>query len=189
MGNSSSDGPSPVVALLLFAGIAVVVLAAVYSLSAINFGSQSDGTTPVISASNGSLQIDAEGSGNTVVRLTHQEGDTLSVENLTVAVSAQAACGKSGRLVNLPAPGGDPAPESEYVRGDDIFDNSENAVTGPIGEDNVTVNGTWSAGETVTFRIDSEACSIRSNNGIIVRVLHTPTDAVLFQHRLDATTA
>lgn len=189
MKNGSSRGASTAVSVLLLVAVAVVVMVALYSVSAIDFGAGSDGSAPVVSEANGTLSIDDDGTENPVVELTHVEGDTLRVENLTLVVTAQAACGKSGRLVNLPAADGDPSPPSEYVRGDDIFDNSDDSLTGPIGEDNVTVDGTWSAGQTATFRLDGEACPLSTSNEVIVRIQHSPTTTVLAQLRLTPSAA
>ncbi len=185
MGDDSSQGPSPVVGAVLLLAVTVVVLGGLYSITAIDFGPGGDESTPTVSAADGRLLLGGDGSYGTV-ELTHQEGDNLAVADLELAVSAQAACGKSGRLVNLPAPGGDPSPASEYVRGNDIFDTGDDSLTGPIGENNVT---TWAPGGTATFRIDTEACSLAPGNEILVRLRHAPTDAVLTQQRLTAETA
>ena len=185
MGNGSSRDGSPVVAVVLLVAVAVLVLGGLYSLTALDFGPGGGESAPTVSESDGRLRLAADGSYSTV-ELTHVAGDTLDVSELELVVSAQSACGKSGRLVDLPAPGGDPRPASEYVRGDDIFDTSDDSLTGPIGEDNVTVDGTWPAGETAMFRIDGETCSLDPGNEIIVRISHTPTGAVLTQQRLTA---
>ena len=186
MGDDSSQGPSPVVGAVLLVAVAVVVIGGLYSITAIDFGPGGDGSTPVVSEADGRLLLDGNGSTHSTVELTHRAGDNLTVTELELTVSAEGACGKSGRLVNLPAPGGDPSPASEYVRGDDIFETSDDSVTGPIGEDNVSVDGTWSPGETATFRLDGEACPLDTTNEIIVRIRHTPTNAVLTQLRLTA---
>ncbi|WP_324662348.1 type IV pilin [Haloarcula sediminis] len=188
MGNDSSRDTSPVVAVVLLVAVAVLVLGGLYSLTALDFGPAGDGSAPSVSESDGRLWLAGDGSYSTV-ELTHEAGDTLNVSELELVVSAQSACGKSGRLFDLPAPDGDLTPASAYVRGDDIFDTSDDAVTGPIGEDNVTVDGTWSAGETATFRIDSGACSLSPGNEILVRISHAPTGAVLTQQRLTAESA
>ena len=184
MSNGSPRAASTAVSVLLLVAGAVVVLVALYSVSAIDFGPGADASAPTVSDASGNLTIDDTGSANPVVELTHVEGDTLEVEDVELVVTAQAACGKSGRLVNLPAPDGDPSPPADYVRGDDIFDNSDDAVTGPIGEDNVTVDGTWSTGETATFRLDGEACPLDTSKEIVVRIQHSPTTTVLAQLRL-----
>lgn len=185
MGQRSSRAVSSVLSTVLLVAV-VVVLAATVSVFVLDIGDGVESEAPVVSQSSGELRADAAGSDDQTVRLTHQVGDTLRVRNLEIAVDAERACGKSGRLVNLPAPGGDPQPTSTYVRGDDLFDNSANSVTGPIGEDGVTVDGTWSAGETATFRIANGACSLSPGERITVRVVHTPSGAVLIEQVLTA---
>jgi flagellin-like protein len=185
MGQHSPRAVASVLSTVLLVAV-VVVLAATVSVFAFDIGAGVDGEAPVVSQSSGTLSADVAGSNDQIVRLTHQAGDTLDVSNLEIAVDASTACGMSGRLVNLPAPGGDPQPTTEYVRGDDLFDNSANSVSGPIGEDGVTVDGRWSAGETATFRIANGACSLSPGDAITVRVVHTPSGAVLIEKTLTA---
>ncbi|QGN07661.1 type IV pilin [Halorhabdus sp. CBA1104] len=181
MFSESSRAATPVVGNILLVAI-VVVLAATAATFAL--GVAEDGTQPgpIVGQSSGELLIQ-DGYDGGKVNITHVAGDTLSASDLEIAVDAQAACGKSGRLVNLPADGGDPQPESEYVRGEDIFDNSANAVGGPIGE----AGGQWTAGETATFRIAGTPCQLNSGETITVRVVHTPTNAVVIEQTLSAT--
>jgi len=169
---------TPVVAVALLAGI-TLLLAATVSATALGFTDQLTGAAPIVSQSSGTYDRYAAGGGRydeQVVRITHEGGDTLTVSNLEIAVDASGACGKSGRLVNLPAEGDDPRPASRYVRGDDIFDNSANAVEGPIGTDD---DGEWTAGETAQFRLATSECRLDRGDSITVRVVHTPTNAVV----------
>jgi len=186
MGQNVSRGVSSVISVLLLVAV-VVVVAATVAVFALDFGSDVEDTAPVVSQSSGELRSDVSGSNDQTVRLTHQAGDTFRVRNIHIVVDAQSACGKTGRLVNLPAPDGDLRPTEDYVRGDDIFDNSYNSVTGPIGEDDRVVDGKWSAGETATFRIASSACGLSTGSEITVRLVHTPTNAVMVKKRLTAT--
>jgi FlaG/FlaF family flagellin (archaellin) len=160
----------------------VVVLAAVVGTVALDLQSEMDETAPAVAQSSGELVADVDGSDDQTVRLTHLGGDELVASELEIVVDARAACGKSGRLVNLPAGGGDPQPTEEYVRGDDLFDNSANSVGGPIGR----AGGTWMAGETTSFRIANSECSLSAGDAITVSVVHTPSDSVVIEQRLTA---
>ncbi|WP_257627701.1 type IV pilin [Haloplanus salinarum] len=183
-GRSRSRASSAVIGNVLLIAI-VVVLAA--TASAYLFGA-TDGSpdpAPTVAQSTGEF-VPQDGNDGGVVRITHRGGDTLRVADLEIVVDAQAVCGKVGRLVNLPASGGDPQPTSEFVRGDDVFDNSFNSVTGPIGEDGRTVDGRWSSGETATFRLAGTECRLTSGESITVRVVHTPTNAVVIKQTLTA---
>ncbi|WP_246308338.1 type IV pilin [Halosimplex rubrum] len=179
--NLSSRAVSPVIANILMVAT-VVILAATVSVFALGFVDEANQPGPVVGQSSGEL-LTQDGFDGGIVNITHVAGDTLSASALEIAVDAQGACGKSGRLVNLPASGGDPVPTSEYVRGDDIFDNSYNSVGGPIGE----AGGQWQAGETATFRIAGTPCQLDSGDTITVRVVHTPTNSVVIKETLTVT--
>ncbi|SEN47660.1 flagellin (archaellin), FlaG/FlaF family [Halorientalis persicus] len=177
----SSRAVTPVVSNVLLVAT-VVVLAATISVLALGFTEETTETGPVVGESSGNL-VTQEGYDGGIVRLNHIAGDTLTVSNLEIVVDAQDACDKTGRLVNLPASGGDPVPTSKFVRGDDVFDNSYNSVGGPIGE----ARGEWEAGETATFRLAKSECQLDNGDEIIVRVVHTPTNSVVIKETLTAT--
>ena len=163
----------------------VVVLAATASVYVFGVTDGAPDPAPTVAQSTGQL-VPQDGNDGGIVRITHRGGDTLRVADLEIVVDARTACGKVGRLVNLPASDGDPNPESEFVRGDDVFDNSANSVSGPIGEDGRTVDGEWSSGETATFRLAKSECTLAAGQTITVRVVHTPTNAVVIKQRLAA---
>ena len=188
MGDAVSRGVTSVVSTVLLVAVTVVV-AATLSVFVLDVGDSVEQSAPVVSQSSGELRADVPGSDDQTVALTHVAGDSLRVANLELAVDARTACGKAGRLVNLPAPDGDPQPTSQYVRGDDVFDNSANSVGGPIGQDGVTVDGRWSAGQTATFRIANGECSLSPGDRITVRVVHTPSNAILIEQELTAAPA
>lgn len=172
---------TPVVGVVLLVGLVLVLATAV---SAATVAAAGDLTDPAPTVAQASGEYDRYGAGGgryteQVIRVTHVAGDTLSVANLELAVDASDACGKTGRLVNLPVAGDDPRPTSEYVRGEDIFDNAANAVEGPIGTGDVDDDGEWSAGETAQFRLSTSECPLEPGEHITVRVVHTPTNAVV----------
>jgi FlaG/FlaF family flagellin (archaellin) len=157
----------------------VVILAATISVFVFGFADSIDKPAPVVGESSGEI-VTQDGNDGGIIRITHIAGDTLTVSNLEIVVDAQDACEKTGRLVNLPAGGGDPTPESQYVRGEDVFDNSYNSVGGPIGE----AGGTWEPGETSTFRLASSECDLTTGDRITVRIVHTPTSSVIIEETL-----
>lgn len=179
-----SRASSSVIGNVLLIAI-VVVLAATVSVYALGVTDGFPDPAPTVAQSSGEFVPQDSGQGG-VVRITHRGGETLRVADVEIVVDAQAACGKVGRLVNLPASDGDPQPESEFVRGDDVFDNYYNSVSGPIGEDGRTVDGAWSSGETATFRLASSECQLASGEAITVRIVHTPTNTVVIKQTLTA---
>ena len=179
---------TPVIGVVLLVAVTLLLAATV---SATVFGATADLTEPAPTVAQASGEFDryAAGGGRyteQVVRITHVAGETLRVSNLELVVDAMDACGQSGRLVNLPVPGDDPRPTERYVRGDDIFDNSANSVEGPIGTGDVDDDGEWSAGETAQFRLATSDCRLESGETVTVRVVHTPTNAVLVKQSVGA---
>ncbi|MFB6250934.1 MAG: type IV pilin [Halobellus sp.] len=178
MTSPSSRAVSSTIATVLLVAI-VVTLAA--TISVFGFGNVEDlrSPAPVVGESSGEL-VPQDGNSGGIVRITHLGGDTLQASNLEIVVDAEEACGKTGRLVNLPASGGDPRPEDEYEGGDYVFDNSYNSVSGPIGE----TGGRWDAGETSSFRIAVSECGLDQGETIVVRVVHTPSNSVVIDETL-----
>ena len=179
---------TPVIGVVLLVAVTLVLAATV---SATVFGAAANLTEPAPIVAQASGEFDRYGAGGgryteQVIRITHVAGDTLGVSNLEIAVDATDACGQSGRLVNLPVPGDDPRPTDRYVRGDDIFDNSANSVEGPIGTGDTDDDGEWSAGETTQFRLATGDCRLAAGDAVTVRVVHTPTGAVLVEQPITA---
>jgi len=176
------------VGTVLLVGLALLLAAAV-SATALGFADELTGVAPTVAQSSGTYERYASGGGRydeQVVRVTHEAGDTLTVRDIEIAVDASDACGKTGRLVNLPASGDDPRPTGEYVRGDDVFDNAANSVEGPIGTGDVDDDGEWSAGETVQFRLSTRECPLDTGDRFTVRVVHIPTDSVVIDQPVRA---
>ena len=179
---------SPVVGVVLLVGL-TLLLAASVSATALGFTDELTGTAPVVSQSSGTYEHYASGGGRytgQVVRITHEGGDTLTVADLELVVDASDACGKTGRLVNLPVDGDDPRPTSRYVRGDDVFDNAANSVEGPIGTGDVDDDGEWSAGETAQFRLATGACRLDPGETVVVRIVHGPTGTTVVDQPIRA---
>jgi len=177
---------TPVVGVVAVLGL-TMLLAATASVAALGYADKLTGVAPTVSQSSGTYERYAAGGGRydeQVVRITHEGGDTLTVADVELVVDASGACGKTGRLVNLPVEGDDPRPTSRYVRGEDVFDNAANSVEGPIGTGDVDDDGEWSAGETAQFRLSTSECPVGSGETITVRLVHTPTDAVVVSESL-----
>lgn len=171
---------SPVVGVVLMIAV-VVVLVAVVGGAVLSIGIPTP--APFVASSTGEF-LPQDGSDGGIVKISHENGDSFRVSTVSIVVDATDACGKVGRLVTLPATGGDPRPTDEFVRGDDVFDNSFNSVSGPIGEDERTVDGSWDPGDVASFRIASGACPVTDGDGIVVRIVHEPSNSVIIQHRL-----
>ncbi|WP_309484930.1 type IV pilin [Halorhabdus salina] len=176
----SSRAATPVIGNILLVAI-VVILAATVSVFALGFADDSTQPGPIVGQSSGELISDQPTGKRTdqIVRLTHIAGDDLDVSKLEIAVDATDACGKQSRIVNLPTN----TLGSANYDGDNIFD----YYSPDGGELDTSADGIWSAGETATFRIKSGGCKLNSGDTITVRVVHTPTNAVVIEQTLSAT--
>lgn len=180
---------SSVVAVVLLLGLTVAIAGSV-SAFALGYADDVTASVPTVAHSSGEYETYRTGGGRytaQVVRVAHLGGETLRVRELEIVLDASDACGKIGRLVNLPADGDDLRPTTEYVRGADIFDNSYDAVEGPIGTGDVDDDGEWTAGETAQFRVSTSECSLDSGDRLVVRVVHAPTNSIVIEERIRAT--
>ncbi|WP_158855471.1 type IV pilin [Halorhabdus sp. CUG00001] len=180
MFSESSRAATPVVGNILLVAI-VVVLAATASTFALGVAEDGAQPGPIVGQSSGELVSDQPTGtrDDQIVRLTHVAGDDLTVSELEIVVDATDACGKRSRIVNLPTN----TLGSTNYDGDNIFD----YYSPDGGELDTSADGTWSAGETATFRIKSGGCQLNSGETITVRVVHTPTNAVVIERTLSAT--
>lgn len=91
---------------------------------------------------------------------------------------------KQARLVNLPeSPVGFGNPDEIKGLNPEIFDTFT-----PDGEKELdtSADGTWSAGETATFRLKKSGCELNHGDTVTVRVVHTPTNSVVIKQTLTA---
>ncbi len=169
-------GQSEVLGEVLLVGVAVVV-AAVLSVGAFGFGEEVDDPAPVVAESSGELVADDGGFNNQRVRIYHQAGDPVRVTNVEIAVDANDACGKRGRIVGLPT---NTIDADENVRGADIFDGRNGQAEGALRDE------VYRAGDVFDFRLVSGACELNPGDRLTIRVVHTPSGAVLVEERLTA---
>ena len=180
----SSRGVSSVISNVLLVAI-VVVLAAVVSVFALGVTEETTEAGPAVGQSSGEL-IPQDGYDDGIIRITHIAGDTIQVANMEVIVDASNACGKQGRLVDLPVPSSGNDIDQSNIEGDDIFDQrayGNDGVPGP----NALHRSEYAAGEEIAFRITGGTCSINQGDKITVRVVHTPTNSVVIKETLTAT--
>lgn len=179
----SSRAVSPVIASILLVAI-VVILAATVSVFAFGFIEDVNQPGPIVGQSSGEL-VPQDGSDDGIVRINHIAGDTIQVSNMEIIVDASDACGKQGRLVNLPVPSGGNDIDQSNIEGDDIFDQRAygyDAVPGP----NAIHRSEYTVGEQIAFRITGGPCPIHQGDEITVRVVHTPTKSVVITETLTA---
>jgi FlaG/FlaF family flagellin (archaellin) len=106
-----------------------------------------------------------------VLRLTHRGGDPLSMADIELVVTVPDR--GSARLVDLPLDAN--CLRDAHVEGPDRFDGRCGRVAGPLTGVGADADGTWSAGETVSFRLRKGAVRLDGGDEVTVRVVHTPS--------------
>ena len=182
-----SRAVSAVISVILLAAV-TVVLAAVLSVATLDLAERLDDTAPVIGQSEGEFAAQ-NGFDGGIVRITHVAGAVVRVSEIEVAVSAECSgdgTDKHGRLVNLPAKSGD-RPQDDNIEGDDIFDESTGSLTERGADDTgALVTDEFRPGDVIVFRIADGDCDLRSGDTVTVRVVHTPSNAVIIRQQLTA---
>ncbi|CQH64043.1 DUF1628 domain protein (plasmid) [Halobacterium hubeiense] len=181
---SSSRAVSPVIGNIFLVAI-VVLLAATISVFALGFADQVNQPAPIVGQSSGEL-VPQAGNDDGIIRITHVAGDTIQVSNMEVVVDASGACGKQGRLVDLPVSSGGNDIDQSNIEGDDIFDQRAYGWDGVPGP-NAIHNSEYAPGDEIAFRIIGGACPITQGDEITVRVVHTQTRSVIIEETLTAT--
>jgi flagellin-like protein len=173
---ASDRGQSAVIGEVLLVGV-VVVLAVTITVVAVGFGDEVREPAPVVGQSSGEVLAFEDGSDEQYVRITHEAGDPIAAEDIEIAVDAREACGKTGRIVDLPAKELD----DEHLRGDtDMFDQSGDGLRGALETDRLA------AGDRIEFRLKKGGCELDPGEQVTVRVVHTPSGAVVIEETLTA---
>jgi flagellin-like protein len=194
MGHATADrGLTPVLANILLIAV-VVVIAATIGVFALGFTGETTTVAPTVGESDGELVADRPGSDDQIVRITHEAGDTVQVEDMEIVVTA---CDTTARIVNLPAPTTRTTSTPTYLpfdtgnfEGDgtllsegQAFGNQEwNASV--LHED--TTND-FTAGRFFEFRIANGGCSLDAGDTVEVWLVHTPSEAVFVTEEMTAT--
>jgi len=152
---------SALLALALVAGTVIAVGVAVYEA----------GQPPEAELS---ASFDADSGG---VSVEHVGGEALRVADLRIVVERGR---DRARIDDIPA-----ASDSleGHVAGDPIVDTSAGAAAGPITSAEPDADGRWSEGDVVRFRL---ADPVDAGDRLTVRVVHAPTDGVLYGATVEA---
>lgn len=182
---------SPVVSTILMVAVAVVVGTLVITL-AFGLGETVDDPGPVVGESTGELTAGSD-RDTKIVTVRHVAGDAIEAENMAIEIDATDACGQRARILNLPATQNvfGPKLSDENVRASSISDSivsgsPVNALTDfELGVLHAENDNTFRAGSFFEFRITND-CDIEPGETITVRVVHTPSNAVVIEKRLRA---
>lgn len=188
-----SRAVSPIISTVLMIAI-TVILAAVISVLVIDLGEEVQDPGPNIAQSSSEFIGDTTGGDDQIVQINHIAGDNVNVEEIEVAVRA---CGKTGRLINLPA-------DHQYTdyrannfaaeKSDkSIFAEGSNFADWDAGVFDADTENTFRAGSAFQFRIVNSpnrgGCRLETGDEVTVRVIHNPTNSVIIKETLTAATA
>jgi flagellin-like protein len=179
----SDRAVSPVISTILLVAIAVI-LAATISTFALGFAEQTGESAPVVGQSTAELRAFESGSDEQILETAHVAGDTLTVADLEIVVDADDACGKTGRIVNLPLKSGNNI-DANNVEGADIFDGR--SVTRWGSTPHILLESEWASGEAFAFRIKKGACRIDGGDTVELLVVHEPSESIVIEKTLTAT--
>lgn len=134
------------------------------------------------------------GNESQVFNISHDDSDgEINISNTQIWVDAQSACGKSSRLINLPADrnlfGGNAIDDENVISGNaskSIFDASQSNGSsyswdyGVAHVDSGNYNsGILEQGEFLEFRIEEDACNLRSGQKVTVSFVDVSDNPVI----------
>ena len=117
------------------------------------------------------------------IRLEHRGGDSLPMHEIELIVSVPGR--GTARLVDLPL--GTNCLGDDHVEGPDRFDGRCGRVSGSLTTVGTDADGTWSAGETVGFRLRKGAVRLDPGGTVTVRIVHVPSEHVVAERTVTAT--
>lgn len=181
-----SRAVAPVISTILMVAI-VIILSATISIFVLDVGETVRDPAPVVAQSTGEL-IAQDGTDGGTIRITHQGGDSVSVNEIEIVIDASDAqeCGQRERLINLPESGtfSGRFADTNVASGDisnSIVDGGFNADLGVL--DSRTDNE-FSAGSFFEVRLTGGECPLKQGDKVVVQVIHVPTNSVIIKQNL-----
>lgn len=172
-------GVSPVISVVLMVAV-TVMLAGTMSTFALGFTQNLNGPAPNVAQTSGEF---VPGASAQRVRITHEGGDSVAVEEIEIIVRASGpSLDAEARLVDLPAD--DTTIDAKNIEGTVGLIDKGTAVQ-IIQEDDSNV---WSAGDTIQFEINVGDADFRepptgSNpdaDELQVIIVHTSSNQIIF---------
>jgi len=171
--NPDQRAVSPIVGTLFVVAI-VFVVAATIGVTVFGLGESINEPAPVVSDTTGEFEPEPSGpfqQDNQFVRITHSDGDGVAVGEMEIIVQASGPdVDSEARLFDLPD-------FDEEDPDNLIMDNQRN-----IDDSDV-----WSAGDTISFRINTGTADFREDespeaNTLEITIIHTESNAILSEH-------
>lgn len=179
-------GVSSIIGVILMVAV-VVILAAIVSVAAFGFVSDINEPAPNVADTTGEFEAGSD-FDQQVVRVTHIAGEEVALEDLEIVVRASGdeMDDTQVRLVNLPP--GDTTFDDDSYEGNDDLASGFGLTDGVLFDD----SSTWTAGETIKFRIPVGGADFRdppdldpSNpeaDELEALIIHTPSGAIISEH-------
>jgi FlaG/FlaF family flagellin (archaellin) len=158
-------------------GLTIVMMAVVGGVL-MGVGDSLSGSGPVVSATAEPV-VPGDGPDDQWVRIRHDSGDTIAVENLTVEVWIPAHRMRA-TLHNLPTAKINRT-WTDYD-GNHVFTTGEGGIAGEIDADET--DGAWSSTETIGFRIEDRRVPLEDGQEVVVTVRHEPSETKLTKLRV-----
>jgi flagellin-like protein len=182
---TNERGAAPVVGVVLVVAI-VIILAATVSVFTFGFAENLTEPGPNVAESTGEL-IQQSGFDGGIIRITHEAGDAVAVEDIEIAVDATDSCGERERLINLPEDDSNNAGRfaDTNVRSGSI---SGSIIDGgfitDLGVVDSRTTNRFTSGTFLQFRLTGGDCPLDNRDEVIVRVVHVPSNSVIITQRL-----
>jgi len=170
-GSERARGASPVVGVVVVVGVTVLLAATVAGYA--TFAATLDDPAPRATFDAEVSATDGWPDGQRL-RIVHGGGERLTVANLSLVVAIPRV-DASPRIVDLPAR----RLAGPHVRGRDVFDGTYAGVDGAL--DATSGDGYWASGEPASVRIAQGEIDLRPGDRVAVRVIHRPTNAVVWR--------
>ncbi|WP_415379531.1 type IV pilin [Halosimplex sp. TS25] len=168
-GAHTDRATSPVVGVVVLVGI--TALLASLSLAAVGLDHARPAAAPQAHLSAELSATDGWPDGQRL-RLVHEAGETLAVEDLTLVVEL-VRTGERARLTDFPTR----RLTDEHVEGAALFDRTYAGVDGEL--DAAHGDGRWESGETASLRIAQHEFDVRPGDSAVIRVVHRPSGATI----------
>lgn len=182
-GLGTERGVSPAIAVLLMAAVAIILAASIGAF-VLGFGEETREPAPNVAETTGEFAVapaDENAGDNQIVRITHVAGESVSVEDIEITITAIGpSLDTEARLVDLPAEG-DSIDEKNLEGNKDLIDKSNDPPPRVIIDDDSNL---WTAGDTIEFRINTGDADFRPGadaDELEVRIVHTPSNAIIFE--------
>ena len=188
--NRQDRAVTPVISTILMVAI-VVILAATASVFFFDVAGSVTEPAPNVADTTGEFEVaDGRAGDKQLVKITHIAGDGVRVNELEIVVRATGpGVDTDARLVDLPADGSS-FENKNFADGDpdNLIDDGDSTKNSVIISDGIDV---WSAGQTITFRINTGTADFRNGetpdaDELEVVIVHTPSGTIISQNTFTA---